>query len=172
VDERAGLLRDPGLRWRGQKPLHLSHVVLHHFDRPGARFHPQHPLPPPMPPSSAFLTPTFSSTPFFYDRSGSLGGANVESGAEMEGEAWRGGQVGGTGVGVSQPVFLLVLCSKGGVSGFWRKRRELIRKSRASYAYSPSCALVSIPRYISWGRARVARTERGLPTAQVLCCSP
>lgn len=50
----------------------------------------------------ALLNPTFSSTPFFFDRSGSLGGASFESGSEMEGEAWRGGSAtGGGGVGVS-----------------------------------------------------------------------
>ncbi|ORY75298.1 hypothetical protein BCR35DRAFT_306266 [Leucosporidium creatinivorum] len=50
---------------------------------------------------SALLNPTFSSTPFFFDRSGSLGGASFESGSELEGEAWRGGSAtGGGGVGI------------------------------------------------------------------------
>lgn len=51
---------------------------------------------------SALLNPTFSSTPFFFDRGGSLGGPGLESGSQVEGESWRGGHAqGGAGVGVS-----------------------------------------------------------------------
>ncbi|KAK4704637.1 histone deacetylase HOS2, partial [Phenoliferia sp. Uapishka_3] len=43
--------------------------------------------------------PTFSSTPFFYDRSSDRASYSGTSGEEIEGQSWRGGQVGG-GVGV------------------------------------------------------------------------
>lgn len=57
--------------------------------------------------------PTFSSTAFFYDRSADRATYSGDSGAEIEGQSWRGGHEGGVGVGVS-----LAVLSFGGVC-FW-----------------------------------------------------
>ncbi|KAM0755842.1 hypothetical protein T439DRAFT_320542 [Meredithblackwellia eburnea MCA 4105] len=45
--------------------------------------------------------PTFSATPFFYDRNADRASYSGNSGQEVEGQSWRGGQiVGGSGVGL------------------------------------------------------------------------
>lgn len=86
-------------------PLDLEH------DAPSSRTHEaspawQHPALPPR--RSRMSNPTFSDTPFFYDRSSDRASYSGASGEEIEGQSWRGGQVGGgVGVGVSLRCFLV-----------------------------------------------------------------
>lgn len=51
---------------------------------------------------SQLLNPTFSATPFFFDRAPDRAGYSGSSSQQQEGESWRAGN--GTGVGVSLPL--------------------------------------------------------------------
>ena len=55
---------------------------------------------------SQLLNPTFSATPFFFDRAVDRAGYSGSSAQQQEGESWRAGN--GTGVGVSLPSLVAI----------------------------------------------------------------
>lgn len=85
---------------------------------------------PGMAPNPLLANPTFSDTPFFFDRNADRGSYSGASGGELEGESWRGGAQGnGAGVGVSPSVGRAAgrawWLREGGRGERWRDRGQL-----------------------------------------------